>query len=149
MPLERWLSARRPLAGRIPAAALMTTAMLVSAAGAVDNKGTITGTVTKEGVECPAVRGDDGKLYTVVGEGREKLTPGEVRPAEKRAASFGILGAAERLVDEAAALVKKIEPAKNTAASATAPTAGAGSAPGPPAPGRRRPKPAPDRHARS
>jgi len=37
---------------------------------------TITGTVTKEGVECPAVRGDDGKLYTVVGEGREKLEPG-------------------------------------------------------------------------
>jgi 4-amino-4-deoxy-L-arabinose transferase-like glycosyltransferase len=34
VPLERWLSARRPL-GRIPAAALMTVAMLVSAAGAV------------------------------------------------------------------------------------------------------------------
>lgn len=37
---------------------------------------TITGTVTREGVECPAVRGDDGKLYTIVGAGREKLTPG-------------------------------------------------------------------------
>ncbi|GAC1399165.1 MAG: hypothetical protein NVSMB68_14620 [Thermoanaerobaculia bacterium] len=37
---------------------------------------TITGIVTREGVECPAVRGDDGKLYTVVGAGREKLTPG-------------------------------------------------------------------------
>jgi hypothetical protein len=37
---------------------------------------TITGTVTRDGVECPAVRGDDGKLYTIVGAGREKLTPG-------------------------------------------------------------------------
>jgi 4-amino-4-deoxy-L-arabinose transferase-like glycosyltransferase len=32
VPLERWLSARRPLAGRIPAAAVMTTAMLASGA---------------------------------------------------------------------------------------------------------------------
>jgi 4-amino-4-deoxy-L-arabinose transferase-like glycosyltransferase len=32
VPLERWLSARRPLAGRIPAVALMTTAMLASGA---------------------------------------------------------------------------------------------------------------------
>ena len=37
---------------------------------------TITGIVTSEGVECPAVRGDDKKLYTIVGKGREKLTPG-------------------------------------------------------------------------
>ncbi len=37
---------------------------------------TITGTVTNEGIECPAVRGDDGKLYTVVGKDREKLTAG-------------------------------------------------------------------------
>ena len=40
------------------------------------NTMTITGTVTREGVECPAVRGDDGKLYTIVGEGRDKLKPG-------------------------------------------------------------------------
>ena len=32
VPLERWLSARRPLGGRIPAAALMTAGMLASAA---------------------------------------------------------------------------------------------------------------------
>src|SRR6478672_2626121 len=37
---------------------------------------TITGIVTTEGVECPAVRGDDKKLYTIVGKGREKLKPG-------------------------------------------------------------------------
>jgi hypothetical protein len=35
VPLERWLSARRPLAGRIPAAALMSAVMLASAAVAV------------------------------------------------------------------------------------------------------------------
>lgn len=27
----------------------------------------ITGTLTTEGVECPAMRGDDGQLYTLVG----------------------------------------------------------------------------------
>lgn len=37
---------------------------------------TITGLATNEGVECPAVRGDDGKLYTVVGKGVEKLKAG-------------------------------------------------------------------------
>jgi hypothetical protein len=37
---------------------------------------TVIGTVTNEGVECPAVRGDDGMLYTVTGEGRDRLTPG-------------------------------------------------------------------------
>lgn len=36
---------------------------------------TITGTVTTEGAECPAVRGDDGKLYTIAGD-REKLVAG-------------------------------------------------------------------------
>ena len=28
----------------------------------------LTGTLTDEGVECPAMRGDDGKLYTLVGD---------------------------------------------------------------------------------
>ena len=28
----------------------------------------ITGTLTTEGVECPAMRGDDGQLYTLVGD---------------------------------------------------------------------------------
>ena len=37
---------------------------------------TITGVVTAEGVECPAVRGEDGKLYTITGSGRETLRPG-------------------------------------------------------------------------
>lgn len=37
---------------------------------------TITGTVTNEGVECPAVRTEDGKLYTIATSDREKLRPG-------------------------------------------------------------------------
>ena len=36
----------------------------------------ITGTVTNEGVECPAVRTADGKLYTIATTEREKLKPG-------------------------------------------------------------------------
>jgi LysM repeat protein len=30
----------------------------------------VVGTITREGVECPAVRGDDGRLYTLAGEVR-------------------------------------------------------------------------------
>ena len=37
---------------------------------------TISGVVTNEGVECPAVRTDDGKLYTIAGKDRDKLKPG-------------------------------------------------------------------------
>lgn len=37
---------------------------------------TITGTVTSEGVECPAVRTADNTLYTIAGGEREKLKPG-------------------------------------------------------------------------
>ncbi|HEV7275149.1 MAG TPA: LysM peptidoglycan-binding domain-containing protein [Devosiaceae bacterium] len=29
---------------------------------------TVTGTITNEGVECPALRGDDGRLYTLAGD---------------------------------------------------------------------------------
>jgi hypothetical protein len=36
----------------------------------------ITGTVTDEGVECPAVRTADGKLYTIATSERDKLKPG-------------------------------------------------------------------------
>jgi hypothetical protein len=37
---------------------------------------TITGRVTDEGVECLAVRGDDGRLYTLAGGDRDKLRTG-------------------------------------------------------------------------
>lgn len=37
---------------------------------------TITGTVTAEGVECPAVRTADDQLYTIAGGDRDLLKPG-------------------------------------------------------------------------
>ncbi|HET7706315.1 MAG TPA: DUF5818 domain-containing protein [Thermoanaerobaculia bacterium] len=49
------------------------------AAGTAENAESamiITGTVTDEGVECPAVRTADGKLYTIATADREKLRPG-------------------------------------------------------------------------
>jgi hypothetical protein len=36
----------------------------------------VTGVITNEGVECTALRGDDGRLYTLAGRFRD-LTPGE------------------------------------------------------------------------
>lgn len=36
----------------------------------------ITGTVTREGISCPALRGDDGRVYTLVGV-FDPLSPGE------------------------------------------------------------------------
>lgn len=37
---------------------------------------TITGTVTGEGVECPAIRTEDGTLYTIAGGDRQQLREG-------------------------------------------------------------------------
>ena len=37
---------------------------------------TITGTVTDEGVECPAVRTVENQLYTITGGNRDQLRPG-------------------------------------------------------------------------
>jgi cytochrome c1 len=44
-------------------------ALLIAACAATTPEGSVqvTGVVTTEGVECPAVRGDDGKLYTLAG----------------------------------------------------------------------------------
>ncbi|HUP46220.1 MAG TPA: DUF5818 domain-containing protein [Thermoanaerobaculia bacterium] len=41
-----------------------------------DSTVTITGTVTDEGVECPAVRTDDNQLYTIATRDRSRLQPG-------------------------------------------------------------------------
>ena len=41
-----------------------------------DGNLTITGTVTDEGVECPAVRTDAKELYTIAGGDRDQLRPG-------------------------------------------------------------------------
>ena len=53
----------------------------------------ITGVITNEGVECPALRGDDGRLYTLGGR-FDDLQPGErVRVIGRRAeASFCMQG---------------------------------------------------------
>ena len=54
-----------------------TTTTTTTTTSTKDTKGmVISGVVTNEGVECPAVRGEDGKLYTIVGADREKLKPG-------------------------------------------------------------------------
>jgi LysM repeat protein len=37
----------------------------------------VTGTLTREGVECQALRGDDGKLYTLTGRGLGDFFPGD------------------------------------------------------------------------
>jgi hypothetical protein len=52
------------------------TATTVSAKEESKSTMSIEGVVTKEGVECPAVRADDGKLYTITGKDRDKLKPG-------------------------------------------------------------------------
>ncbi|MGZ8866790.1 MAG: DUF5818 domain-containing protein [Thermoanaerobaculia bacterium] len=62
----------------------------------------ITGTVTGEGVECPAVRTEDGKLYTIATAERGKLKPGvRVRItgeiAEMSMCQQGITISAERI----------------------------------------------------
>ena len=41
-----------------------------------DSTVTITGTVTDEGVECPALRTDDNQLYTIATSDRSRLKPG-------------------------------------------------------------------------
>ena len=73
MNMQRWMVV--PL---IAAALQCTTAAPAKKEEAVQQPAgvTITGVVTEEGVECPAVRGDDGKLYTITGTGRETLRPG-------------------------------------------------------------------------
>ncbi|WP_421725712.1 DUF5818 domain-containing protein [Bauldia sp.] len=38
---------------------------------------TITGTLSNEGATCPALRGDDGLLYTLVGEDLGEIIPGD------------------------------------------------------------------------
>ena len=37
----------------------------------------VTGTLSKEGVECPALRGDDGKLYSLTPASLASFGPGD------------------------------------------------------------------------
>ena len=44
---------------------LLTLALLLPVAAMAARTVTVTGVLTDEGVECPALRGDDGQLYTL------------------------------------------------------------------------------------
>ena len=45
---------------------------------------TVSGLLTREGAECPALKGDDGQLYTLVGDLRDLPTQGRVCVAGER-----------------------------------------------------------------
>jgi hypothetical protein len=75
----------------------------VVAAGAAVS---ITGTLTKEGVECPAMRGDDGKLYTLLPQALGNLGPGDRVHVEGSVAEMTICQQGTTVV------VTKLEPAK-------------------------------------
>ena len=55
-----------PLA--VAATAVATVSLIASAQAQPNRPVTVTGTLTDEGVECQALRGDDGHLYTLAGD---------------------------------------------------------------------------------
>jgi len=75
----------------------------VVAAGAAVS---VTGTLTKEGVECPAMRGDDGKLYTLTPPALGKFGPGDRVHVEGSVAEMTICQQGTTVV------VTRLEPAK-------------------------------------
>jgi hypothetical protein len=75
----------------------------VVAAGAAVS---LTGTLTKEGVECPAMRGDDGKLYTLLPPALGALGPGDRVHVEGSVAEMTECQQGTTIV------VTKLEPAK-------------------------------------
>ncbi|MBN8994092.1 MAG: hypothetical protein J0H94_02625 [Rhizobiales bacterium] len=75
----------------------------VVAAGAAVS---VTGTLTKEGVECPAMRGDDGRLYTLIPPALGKLGPGDRVHVEGSVAEMTMCQQGTTVV------VTKIEPAR-------------------------------------
>lgn len=60
--------------------AVMAIAVLIvsvaSTAAQQSAQVTVTGTLTREGVECPAMRGDNGSLYTLTGN-IDRFQPGD------------------------------------------------------------------------
>jgi hypothetical protein len=87
---------------------LVAGALLVVALGAARCDDTqspksvqVTGTLTTEGVECPALRGTDGKLYTLSGDLKGYKVGDEVcvsgRPAEVSVCMQGITLAVESI----------------------------------------------------
>ncbi len=102
VPLERWLSARRPLAGRIPAVALMTTAMLVSAAGAVPVAIPVLPADTLRTLPLQKINYDLGETIAWPGQvaliGREyrALPPSQRRLTTILTGNYGEAGAVQR-----------------------------------------------------
>lgn len=62
---------------------------IFSYAGQTSNLIHVRGIVTSEGVECPAIRGDDGKLYTLTGF-TEQLNVGDVIEVVGRSVEISI-----------------------------------------------------------
>ena len=101
VPLERRLSARRPL-GRIPAAALMTMAMLVSAAGAVPVAIPVLPADTLHAFPLQKINYDLGEtiawpaMVALVGRAYQSLPAPQRRLTTILAGNYGEAGAVER-----------------------------------------------------
>lgn len=64
---------------QVPEQGIVATSSPVEVAqgGGMSNSAGIVGTLTREGVECPAMRGDDGRLYTLTGADLGPIGPGD------------------------------------------------------------------------
>jgi hypothetical protein len=102
VPLGRWLSGRRPLAGRIPAAALMTTVMLASAAGAVPVSIPVLPAATLHAVPLQQINYDLGetiawpRLVALIGREYHSLPAPQRRRTAVLAGNYGEAGAVDR-----------------------------------------------------
>ena len=78
----RVVALARALAGLLALASTAMAAQPLAKGKAVKKQktapigGAITGTLSDEGVECPAMIGDDGRLYTLVGVDPKRMQPG-------------------------------------------------------------------------
>jgi 4-amino-4-deoxy-L-arabinose transferase-like glycosyltransferase len=102
VPLERWLSGRRPLAGRIPAAALMITAMLASAAVAVPVAIPVLPAATLHVVPLQKINYDLAEtiawpgLVALIGREYHSLPASQRRRTTVLAGNYGEAGAVDR-----------------------------------------------------
>ena len=102
VPLERWLSARRPLGGRMPAAGLMTGAMLASAALAVPVALPVLPAATLHAIPLQNVNYDLGetiawpKLVALVAREYRSLPVPQRRLTTVLTGNYGEAGAVDR-----------------------------------------------------
>jgi hypothetical protein len=66
----------------------------------------VTGTLSSEGAECPTLRGDDGKVYSLIGAKLGKLGPG------RRVQVGGTVADVSNCMQGTAIVVESVEPAK-------------------------------------